>query len=104
MQEGESVKDAVQVVPTAQPCIVVRGGLQAIKDAVLVVERKAITTFPPKESPLVLLGAFYAYNMHYTEGRNNLPLYTFFEVVFFKHKKPAKKTRLAAILAKLMHY
>ncbi len=67
-----------------------------------VVERKVITTFPPKESPLVLLGAFYAYNMHYMEGYNNL--YTFFEVVFFKHKKPAKKTRLAAILAKLMHY
>ncbi len=34
MQKGDSVKEAVQVVPTAQPCIVVRGGLHAIKDSV----------------------------------------------------------------------
>ena len=39
------MKDAVEGVPTAQPCIVVRGTLNAIKDTVLVVERKAVTTF-----------------------------------------------------------
>lgn len=93
------MKDAVEGVPTAQPCIVVRGTLNAIKDTVLVVERKAVTTFPPTDAPLVLLGAFYAYNMHYTEGCKNF--YSFFEVVFLKCQKPAKKTRLTAILAKL---
>jgi len=73
------VKDAVGV-PTAQPCIVVRGTLNAIKVTVLVVERKAMTTFPPIDTPLVPLGAFYAYNMHYTAGCKNF--YSFFEVVF----------------------
>ncbi len=86
-------------MPTAHPCVIVRGPLDAIKDAALVVEKRVITTFPPKELPLVLVSAFYAYNMHYTEACTNF--YTFFEVVFFKHKKPAKKTRLTAILAKL---
>ena len=93
------MKDAVEGVPTAQPCIVVKGTLNAIKDTVLVVERKAVTTFPPTDTPLVLLGAFYAYNMHYTEGCKNF--YSFLEVVFLKCKKPTKKTRLTAILAKL---
>ena len=99
MQEGDSVKDAVQQVPTAQPCIVVRGRVNAIKEAVLVVEKKMVTTFPAKELPLILLGAFYAFNMHYTEGCKNL--YTFFEVVFLNHTKPTKKTRLSAIIARL---
>ena len=73
------MKDAVEGVPTAQPCIVVRGTLNAIKDTVLVVERKVVTTFPPIDTPLVLLGAFYAYNMHYTEGCKN---YTAFLKLF----------------------
>ena len=98
-QEGGSAKDAVQRVPTAQPCIVVRGVLDSIKEAVLVVERKMVTTFPCKELPAILLGAFYVYNMHYTDGCKNL--YSFFEVVFLKHTKPTKKTRLSAIIAKL---
>ena len=94
------MKEAVEAVPTAQPCLIVRGQLDAIEDAVLVMEKKAVSTFNPEEAPLVLLGAFYAYNVHYTEGCKNF--YTFFEVLFLKHKKPAKKTRLTAILAKLM--
>ena len=99
MQEGDSIKDAVQGVPTAQPCIVVRGTLDVLKEVILVVEKKTVTTFQPKELPLILLGAFYAYNMHYTEGCKNL--YSFFEVVFLDRSKPTKKTRLSAIVAKL---
>ena len=98
-QEGDSLRDAVKGAATAQPCVIIRGRLNSVKDAVLVVEKEAVTTFPPKQSPLILLSAFYAFNMHYTEGCKNL--YSFFEVVFLKYKKPAKKTRLAAILAKL---
>ena len=93
------MKEAVTKVPTAQPCIIVRGSLDAIKEAVLIVEKQVIATISAKEVPLVLLSAFYAYNMHYTEGCTNL--YTFFEIIFFKHKKPAKKTRLTALLASL---
>ena len=99
MQDGDSIQDAVKHVPTAQPCIVVRGKVNHVKEAVLVVEKKAVTTFRLKELPSILLGAFYAYNMHYTEGCKNV--YSFFEVVFLNHKKPAKKTRLSAIIAKL---
>ena len=45
------MKEAIQSVPTAQPCVVIRGKLDAIRDAVLVVEKAAVTTFPPKEAP-----------------------------------------------------
>ena len=62
---------------------------------------KLVTPFPPKELPLVLVSAFYAYNMHYTEGFTNL--YTFLEVVFFNHKKPAKKTNLVLCTAEHKH-
>ena len=62
------MKEAVTKVPTAQPCIIVRGSLDAIKEAVLIVEKQVIATISAKEVPLVLLSAFYAYNMHYTEG------------------------------------
>ncbi len=94
--EGDSLKDAVQDVPTAQPCIIIRGSLGKVKDAVLVVERKIVSSFPPNETPLVLVGAFYAFNMHYTEGCKNF--YSFLEVVFFKCKLPP---RLSALVAKL---
>ena len=100
MQEGDSVKDAVEGVPTAQPCIVVRGTLNAIKDTVLVLERKAVTTFPPNDTPLVLLGAFYAYNMHYTEGCKNF--YSFLEVVFLKCKNSQKRLGLQPFLPSLV--
>ncbi len=94
----ESVKETILVVPTAQPCIIVRGQLDQI-EAVLVIEKKLVTTFNPKEAPLLLLGAFYTFNMHYTEGCSNF--YTFFEVVFLNKKKPSKMTRLSGIIARL---
>lgn len=100
-QEGDCVNEAIASLPTAQPCLIVIGGLSSIQNALLVVEKKAVTNFPPNQALVILLGAFYAYNMHYPEGCKNI--YTFFEVVFFKYKRPAKKTRLAAILAKLTY-
>ena len=102
IQESESVKEVLQQLPTAQPCVVVRGGFTAIKEAILVVEKDIITTFPPpppKELPLMLLSAFYAYNMHYPEGCKNL--YSFLEVVLLNRKKPSKQTRLSAVIAQL---
>ena len=98
-QEEESVRDACSLLLTAQPCIIIRGRITAVKEAILVVERIAVATCPPKDLPLLLVGAFYAYNMHYPEGCKNF--YTFFEIVFLGRKKPAKKTRLSAIIAKL---
>ena len=33
----------------------------------MVVERTAVATFPLKDLPLILKGAFHAYNIHYTQ-------------------------------------
>lgn len=71
----------------------------AVKETCLVVEKSVTTTMAPMEAPSVLLSAFYAYNMHYPEGCSNL--YIFFEVCLLKRKKPAKKTRLTTVLARL---
>ncbi len=88
-QEGDSVKDAVVKVPTAQPCIIVRGALDE-----MLLKKPLISTIPPKESLLVPVSAFYAYNMHYTEGCTNL--YTFYQVIFFKSKKPLFLSKIFA--------
>ena len=80
--------------------MVVRGVLgQGIQEAVLVVNKEEITTFRPMNIALVLLSAFYAYNMHYTEGCTNF--YSALETLFLRRKKPARKTRLTAFLSRL---
>ena len=91
--------EAVLLVPTPQPCLVVRGSISHIKEAALVVEKKIVTTMRAEEAPLILLSAFYAFNMHYTEHCSNF--YTFFEVIFFNGQRPSKKPRLTALLARL---
>ena len=82
MQDGENVKEVIQAVPTAQPCLVIKGKLQAIEDAVLIIEKAAVTKLNPKDAPLILLGSFYTFNMHYTDGCKNLLQFFFFEPVF----------------------
>lgn len=91
--------EAASKVPTPQPCVVLQGSFGQVQRAVLVVEKKLVAPFSPKDTPLVLISTFFAFNMHYTEGCTNY--FTFFEVIFFKCKKPAKKTRLASLLARL---
>ena len=71
------MNQALAAVPTAQPCLIIRGELSNIKEAVLVVEKKAVTTFPPTQALVILLGA-------YPEDCKNM--YTFFEVVFLMQK------------------
>ena len=83
------MKDAVEGVPTAQPCIVVRGTLNAIKDTVLVVERKAVTTFPPTDTPLVLLGAFLC--IQHALHRGVQELLQLFRSCFFEMQKTYKE-------------
>ncbi len=99
MQEGVSFKETILAVPIAQPCIIVRGQLDQFEEAVLVIEKKLVTTFNPKEAQLLLLGAFYTFNMHYTKGCSNF--YTFFKVVFLNKKEPSKMARLSGIIARL---
>lgn len=85
----------------AQPCVIIKGKLSSeIKEAILIVEKRIICPFPAKDTTLFLISAFYVFNMHYTIGCTNL--FSFFDVVFFRQKKPSQKTRLAAIMAKLL--
>ena len=73
--------------------------MSSVKEAILVIEKTVISSFPPIKTVVVLISAFYVFNMHYTVGCNNL--YSFFEVMFFEQKKPAKKTRLTGLIARL---
>ena len=95
------MSEAVSSISVAQPSVIVKGKLSSnIKEAILVVEKKIICLFPAKDTTLLLISAFYVFNMHYTVGCTNL--FSFFDVIFFKQKKPTKKTRLAAVIAKLL--
>ena len=94
------MKKAAEEVPTSQPCAVVAiKDLSDVKDAFLVIEKKVICRIPHTDLPLALLAAFYAFNMHYPEGCNNI--YSFFEAALLGKRHPGRKTRLAAVLATL---
>ena len=84
MQDVENVKEVIQAVPTAQSCLVIKGKLQAIEDAVLIIEKAAVTKLNTKDAPLILLGSFYTFNMYYTDGCKHF--YSSFETVFFPEK------------------
>ena len=99
LQETTAPKDAGLEMPTAQPCVVVRGSLQEPKDAFLVIEKHVWCKVPLAEIPLALLAAFF---MHYPQGCTNF--YTFFECFFMGKKTPNKKTRLASILARIANF
>ena len=90
-------------LPTTQPCIIMKGTLgDGIREASLVVQNQIITTFEPKNIVTVLLSAFCAYNMFYTNGC--VDVYTALEVLFLKQRYPSpKRTRLAAMLNKLTY-
>ena len=83
MQDGENVKEVIRAVPTTQPCLVIKGKLESIQDALLIIEKDAVTKPNPKDAPLILLSAFYTFNMHYTEGCKN---FIVFLKLFFSQK------------------
>ena len=59
LHETTAPKDAGLEMPTAQPCVVVRGSLQEAKDAFLVIEKHVFCKVPLAEIPLALLAAFF---------------------------------------------
>ena len=75
---------------------------QGIKEAALFVHKNIVTTFEPKNILIVLLSAYYSYNMHYTDGCVNF--YTALEVLFLKYKIDGKKARLGALVKRIMSY
>ena len=93
-QEGEDPEQAV--VP--QPCLSVVGrSTDTIVEAKLIIERKVVMTLPAKQAPLVLLAAFYAFNMHYTEGCLNF--FKALDIIFLGGKKDKKRPKLNRFLA-----
>ena len=89
LQDTTTPKDAGAEMCTAQPCVVVRGSLEDMKDAFLVVENKVLCKIPLGEVALALISAFYVFNMHYPHGCYNF--YTFIECMFMGKKTPSKK-------------
>ena len=75
---------------------------EGIKEAALFVNKKIITTFEPKNILIVLLSAYYSYNMHYTDGCVNF--YTVLEVLFLKQKIDGKKARLGALVQRIINH
>ena len=80
------MKEVILAVPTAElhVCPMVKGKLQAIEDTVLVTEKAVVAKLNSEHAPLILLGSFYTFNMHYTDGCKNF--YSSFETVFFSSK------------------
>ena len=66
-----------------------------MKDCFLIVEKKVLSKCSARLAPLALLGAFYAFNMHYTEGCANF--YTLLEI-FFNKRPPG---RISALVGQL---
>lgn len=90
--------DGGREMPTAQQSIVVRGSLECIMDAFLVVEKKVLCKVPTKELPLALLSAFFAFNMHYPQGCTNL--YSFLECFFWAKRLLIGRLDFLALLPK----
>ena len=67
------------------------GQLGDVKEVFLVAESQIICKVDPNEAPLLLLGAFYAFNMAYPKGLETM--YAFLEYILLS-KKPSKMSTL----------
>lgn len=93
------IEKAASDVPEVAPCILVSGQLNKVKETYLVVEKKQICQVKPSIlSPLLLLAAFYCYNMSYPTGLKSL--YAFLEYVILD-MKPQK---MSSVLAQFTTY
>jgi len=97
-QENAKACTEAKNLPIPQPYILVRGCLAIPKDAYLIVERKMFK-IENDEIPLVLLAAFYTFDIHFTVGLSNV--YIFLDNQFLGTKLPKEKTRLHNFKAKL---
>ena len=95
LQEDEGTQEILEAVTINRPSIIIKENQGKISQAVLVAE-KIICTFNSREVGMVLLSAFYAFNMHYTESCSNFC--SALEAILLKQKKPFRKTRLTAFL------
>ena len=47
LQENDSLSEAVSSLLTAQPCVIMKGSVSSVKEAILVIEKTVISSFPP---------------------------------------------------------
>lgn len=101
-QENANTKDEAAELLIPQPCIMVRGSMAEPKEAFLCIERTVLCKAPCCEIPLILMAAFYVFNMEYTQGLINV--YTFLEYTLLNHSLPKDgKTKLKQFLAQMSH-
>ena len=83
-----------------EPRIMVRGTLQAPKDAFLIVENNVLCKlFKFDRMCLLLVSTFYVFNMIYTKGLNNF--FCFMESSLMGQKVPKDKFRVAQLMSLL---
>jgi len=100
-QVDESVQEVH--IPTLQPCVIMKGTFgEGIKEAALFVYKNLITTFEPKNVIIILLSAYYSYNMHYSDGCTDF--YTVLESLCLKQKIDGRKVRIAGVVKRIMCY
>ena len=83
-----------------EPRIMVRGTLQAPKDAFLIVESNVLCKLSQFDRMcLLLVGTFYVFNMVYTKGLGNF--FCFVETSLMGYKMPKDKFRVAQLMSLL---
>ena len=104
LQVQKKFEAMVDSITQSQPSIIIKGRIGVgLAEAALVSEGIIVSEFnlSRHSMPLMLLAAFYCFNIHYTEGCSNF--YSALEVILMKNpiSRPNRKTRLAVVLNRL---
>ena len=81
------IQEVAKNIEEPAPSLVVLGQLKDAKEVFLVVEGNLISKIEIIKAPIILIGAFYCFNMTYPKGLHNL--YMFLEYILLD-KKPSK--------------
>ena len=90
-QGTANVSEKASGVKFPQPVIIIRGSFKDPKDCFIATESKVLSQVPLLEIPYILICAFYALNMQYTDSCTNF--YSFFEHLFL-NISPPKRSKL----------
>ena len=93
------LQNTVSSIEEAAPSLIVLGQLGEVKEVFLVAESQIICKINPNEAPILLLGAFYAFNMAYPKGLETM--YTFLEHIQLSKKLSKMSTLLCNFITTL---
>ena len=82
-----NIEKAALEVSKAAPCILIIGQLDKTNETFLVVEKKIIYKVKPILCPLLLLAAYYSYNMSYPIGLKTFYIFLEYVILDIKPKK-----------------